>query len=185
MLDETGGLGFKVVDGENVLRPDPLMEALATMDATGIRPILETDFARTFAKIEIDAGVPLEARRGFLFARNAMCYGYWCYGLMTLGMQQMMRVADDALAHAVRERGYAKRMSFADRIRKLIALGDIPADDEARWNALRNLRNSATHQTFQQIASPGQAAQMASTVAALLARVAWHTPATMSESEHG
>lgn len=173
MVDETGGLGFKVVDGDNVMRPDPIMEALATMDATGIRPIAQTDFARTFAVIGIDAGVPLDVRRGFLFARNAMCYGFWCYGLMTLGAQQMMRVADDGIARASREHGLPKRLTFAERLGRLVALGAVPAEDEARWNALRRLRNNATHQESQQILTPANAAQMTTTVATLLARVSW------------
>ena len=183
MVDETGGLGFKVVDGENVMRPDPIMEALATMDATGIRPIAQTDFAHTFAAIGIDAGVPLDVRRGFLFARNAMCYGFWCYGLMTLGTQQMMRVADDGIARAAREHGLPKRLTFAERLSRLVALGAVPTEDEPRWNALRRLRNNATHQESQQILTPANAAQMTTTVATLLARVSWRATGHATNAE--
>jgi hypothetical protein len=162
------------VDATNVLAIDPIVASLATMRPDGtIEPTAERDFARTFAAIDIEPHVPLEVRRGFLFARNAMCYGYWCYGMLTLGAQQMLRVADDALGYAVRERGISKRLTFADRICKLVELGAIPAEDEIRWDGVRNLRNSATHQKFQQIWSPGVAGQMVSTVATLLARVSW------------
>lgn len=182
-MNASGRLGFKVVDAENVLTIDPVVADLATMSSDGTtRPMTQQDFARAFAAINLDASVPTEVRRGFLFTRNALCYGYWCYGMLTLGAQQMLRVADDALAFAVRERGITKRMTFADRIRKLVELGDIPAEDEIRWDGVRNLRNSATHQRFQQIWSPGMARQMASTVAILLARVAWPIP---EQSEAG
>jgi hypothetical protein len=175
-MDVTAGIGFKVVDADNVLAIDPLVAGLATKSPGGtVRPTAERDFARTFAAINVEPHVPLEVRRGFLFARNAMCYGYWCYGMLTLGAQQRLRVADDALAYA--ERGIAKRLTFADRIRKLVELGDIPAEDEIRWDGVRNLRNSATHQKFQQIWSPGMAGQMVSTVATLLARVTWRLSA--------
>jgi hypothetical protein len=184
-VDETGGMGFKVVDGDNVLQPDPLMEALATMDPAGIRPIRQGDFARTFATIDIDAGVPLETRRAFLFARNAMCYGYWCYGLMTLGTQQMMRVADDAIARAARERDIVKRLTFSERLRRLVVQGIVPPEDGARWDALRRLRNNATHQRSQQIISPSEAARMTAEVAELLARVEWLAPPPTSEMQPG
>jgi hypothetical protein len=182
-MDETGRLGFKVVDENNVLDADPIVTMLATMTPDGsIRPTESGDFIRRFAEIDVEPHVPHEVQRGFLFARNAMCYGYWCYGLMTLGGQQMLRVADDALAHALIGRGVEKRLPFAERIRRLIAFGDIPADDETKWDALRRLRNSATHQKFQQIWSPADAVRMASTIATLLARVAWRDPAGASPS---
>ena len=88
-------MGFKVVDATNVLAIDPLVGGLATMRPDGtIEPTAERDFAHTLAAIDIKPHVPLEVRRGFLFARNSMCYGYWCYGMLTLGAQQMLRVAD-------------------------------------------------------------------------------------------
>lgn len=167
-------MGFKIVDAENVLAVDPIVAGLATMAPDGtIRPTAEDDFVRVFAAIDVKPHVPFEVRRGFMFARNAMCYGYWCYGMLTLGAQQMLRVADDALAHVARERGHTDRLNFADRIRKLVEVGDIPLEDALTWDGVRNLRNSATHQRFQQIWSPGMAAQMISTVATLLDRVAW------------
>jgi hypothetical protein len=152
------------------------MEAFATLEAGSPRPIAYDDFARNFSAIRIEEDVPHEVRRAFLFARNAMCYGYWCYGLMTLGTQQMMRVADDGIALAARERGLPKRLTFVDRLRNLIALGVVPAEDEFRWDVLRRLRNNATHQEFQQILTPPDAARMTATVAHLLARVAWRRP---------
>jgi hypothetical protein len=94
----------------------------------------------------------------------------------------MLRVADDALAHALIGHGVEKRLPFAERIRRLLEFGDIPADDGTKWDALRKLRNSATHQKFQQIWSPADAVWMASTIATLLARVSWSNGASVNRS---
>lgn len=183
-MNEKAPIGFKVIDEHNVLEPDPIMEMLATMTADGaIRPAESRDFVRNFAKIDVEPHVPYEVRRGFLFARNAMCYAYWCYGLMTLGAQQLLRVGDDALTHALAAHGINKdRMTFADRIKKLVAIGAIPPEDSPKWDAVRRLRNSATHQKFQQIFSPADAFRLTTTIAALLARVSWHSDAQTTEA---
>jgi hypothetical protein len=178
-MDRTSEMGFKVVTVDNVLEMDPTLEMLAMQTEGGIiRALQPDDFTRHFTAIDLAPQVPLEVRRAFLFARNAMCYGYWCYGILTLGSQQMLRVADDALAHALRMRGIEKRASFKERISRLVTLCDIPAEDKIRWDALRNLRNGATHQSFQQIHSPTDAVRLTTVIAELLGRVTWVSSTT-------
>ena len=148
--DATSGYGFKQISVENLTLPDPLVLDMWTREGNDLRPMTPNDFVRPILAIQLDEPVPFEVRRAFYFARNAMCYGYWYWPAITLGSQQVLRVADLASRTASEERGLKPHQNFGPRISQLRAAGIVDAEREERWNLIVRLRNKATHPEWQQ-----------------------------------
>jgi hypothetical protein len=90
-----------------------------------------------------------------------MIYGWFFYPLYTLGVQQLMRIAETAVSRKCAALGGPRpRRPFAEKIQWLTARGDLPADEGNRWDALRRLRNSFSHPEYLALLMPGQALEM-------------------------
>jgi hypothetical protein len=170
-------LGFKAVTSENVLEVDPVVATMATMDhRTGIvRPQTPDDWVPFVVAVELSANVPHEVRRAFTLAQHAMCYAHWYYPMLTLGADDLLRVADFAAAEAAREHGIRAR-TFEQRIGRLVSAGVIPHEDEPLWTALRAARNSATHPAFQHIYGFSHALHILNAVREVIDRIKLSSP---------
>lgn len=137
--------GFKLVTAQNLADPDPLVSLLVTREGETFRRMTPEDFARPILAVTLEEPVPFEVRHAFLYARNAMCYGYWYWPVVTLGFEQVLRVADFATNVAARANGLKPKWSFERRIDQLIAATIIETERKPVWNYIRKLRNKVTH----------------------------------------
>jgi hypothetical protein len=165
--------GFKMVDAANVLEPDPIISKMATREDDVIRPMVPSDLLRPILAVTLAAPVPFEVRRAFLFARNAMCYGFWYYPLITIGSQQILRVADYATDVAITASGGKPRRSFRGRVDQLVARGILDHTRLHTWEAICRLRNRATHPDWQEVWGIPQTVRVVETVATEILALRW------------
>ena len=165
-------LRFKHLTPENCLQPDStasIFVRYSLIDGSS-RTITADEWAHEILAVELNDRVPLEVRRLFAVARGALTYGYFFYPLYTLGAEQLFRVAEAALRHKCRELGLSagmkKHPDFFDWLKLLKEAGIIRPEDERRWDALRGLRNLASHPEDQSIFSPGIAIEQLRSIAA-------------------
>ena len=149
MRESEPHFGFKLVNTDNILDTDPVVRTMGTLNhQTGEEKEQEYgDWVRLVNDIELDARVPREVRRAFMFSRGALCYAHWYYPALTLGMNDMLRIADFAVAESCKERGInqptrkknGKMMysTFSANIKTLVQAGVIKANDERMWNVIR------------------------------------------------
>lgn len=157
-------VGFKELTADNWRERDPTNDAFARFDcATGRAVALSPDeWARHFLGFRLDQRVPDEVRDLFAVAQGTMLYGAFFYPLYTLGQEQVHRVADAAALHRYYQLGGPKTKKgadppFATRIKWLVQKAAIPAAEQRRWNAYRELRNIGSHAEFQQLHLPTEA----------------------------
>jgi hypothetical protein len=175
--------GFKMVTLENLLDPDPVMKLFWQRSPDGnFSQMGPKDWAAPILSFDLSDLVPRVVREAFYFTRNAMCYAYWYYPLLTIGCQQILRVADFATEIAATENGLKPARSFARRIEQLLKAGIIP-QAEGRWEGIRRLRNSATHPEFQQNWGGGMSIEMIQTTAALINGLKWRGEVTEEEQD--
>jgi hypothetical protein len=152
-------LGFKEIDAHNWLTPDPIVLHFAGMDRA-------TDYVETVLAPRLSANVPEDIRKLFEVARSAMLYGYLFYPLYTLGMEQLLRVGEAAVALKCEQLNMPKKgKKFSDRIDWLAEKGIFNKREFSGWHTLRRLRNSASHPDTQSIVAPGSAIGMVGAVA--------------------
>ena len=111
--------------------------------------------------------VPIDIRRLFEVARSAIVYGYLRYPLLTLGTEQLYRVAEAAARLRAKELGWlpskdmdryrADLPNFILAIRYLKKQHQIKFGDRGWWDVVVSLRNHASHPTMQTIKVPGSA----------------------------
>ncbi len=140
--------GIKVVTYENWVSPDPLMNSLMMSGKDWLESILEPQLKEI---------VPLEICKLFEVARDSMLYGYFFYPLFTLALEQLLRVAETAVSEKCKQLTVEKisRNRFIDKLNYLRKAGVLSDEEYSRWNALRNLRNIASHPDQQAIFPPG------------------------------
>lgn len=84
--------------------------------------------------------------------RGAMAYGYFFYPLYTLAMDQLFRVAEAAVEHKCSAlRAPKSTKIFKKRINWLVNKSIIPQSESGQWEAVRKLRNIASHPERQSI----------------------------------
>lgn len=156
-----GQLGFKSLKIDNWQQPDPVLSAfvrLSAQDGT-IRLVVGNEWASDILSVELSHRVPHEVQRLFAVARGCLVYGYFFYPLYTLGVEQLFRVADAAVAHKCRELGFVDKkgrdLDFKDRVTRLMEERIIAPSAERGWTALRELRNASSHPSDQSILPPG------------------------------
>jgi hypothetical protein len=171
--------GFKLVTEGNLLEPDPLMGSFATREGDVIRPMVPADLLRVILPITLENPVPFEVRKAFMFARDAMCYAFWYYPLITLGAQQILRVADYATDVAGRLNGIASHKTFGPRIDQLRAAGVLDGARISAWNLLCEMRNRVTHPEWQQTWMPSDGITIVRMVADEIQALRW--PATVKD----
>ncbi len=159
--------GFKDLTPENWLEPDPVTTLIASLSPEGYpRPITGEDWACRILAIRLSDAAPDELHRLFEVARGALLYGYFFYPLYTLGLEQMFRVAEAAVARRCMDLGAPpSTQSFEKRLAWLRDQGVLSTDEHGRWDTLRQLRNLASHPQDQTILPPTMAIAHAPAIA--------------------
>ena len=144
-------LGFKEIDAGNWLTPDPVVLHFAGMERA-------TDYVEAVLAPRLSGNVPEDIQKLFEVARSAVLYGYLFYPLYTLGMEQLLRIGEAAVASRCTQLGIPKdEKKFSDQIDWLAEHGMFDRGQFSAWLALRRLRNSASHPDRQSIVTPGSA----------------------------
>jgi hypothetical protein len=148
---------FKSLTLANWKEPDPVNAVFGRFDrVTGPRRMAGEDWASEFLAVELEDHVPEHIRELFAVARGAMLYGWLFYPMFLLGEEQLYRVVEAAATTRYHElNGPQRKPSFAKTIEWLIEREVIPAEDEGRWDAVRQLRNAASHPDRQSVMPPG------------------------------
>jgi hypothetical protein len=159
--------GFKEITPSNWLEADGVLRGFVRLSADGqFQPISGDDYLRSILSPELLQSVPTEVQALFEVARGAMAYGYFFYPLYTLAAEQLFRVAEAAVAHKCKALGAPKSIdTFEKRIHWLVDKGVIPNSELVRWDAIRELRNEASHPERQSILMPGNAIGILETAA--------------------
>jgi hypothetical protein len=148
-------VGYKCLSLENWLTVDPawagvvMSSSLSDPSQAWVHDLLQT---------KLDPAVPVSIRRLFETARGTLVYSLMFYPLLTLGIEQMLRVFEASVSercNSMTAPGKIKR--FADKIEWLVERTVIPPEQQSRWNAIRHLRNEASHPKDQSILPPGEA----------------------------
>lgn len=173
-------LGFKRVTTANALETDPVVSDMWTVNhSTGeARPQEPGDWISLITSIELRPVVPSEVHRMFTLVQGALCYAHWYYPMVTIGMNEMLRIADVATDKACKQRRlpYGEDAPFARRIDSLATVGAIDDADKQLWHRLRKQRNRATHPSSQNIYGFAQAFDTARHVRDLIDRINWFEP---------
>jgi Domain of unknown function (DUF4145) len=127
----------------------------------------EAEWITFFSNPKLEAKVPLEIAKLFEVSRGAMIYGWFFYPLLTLGVEQCYRLLDTGTRIRCNQLGIPtviikknrdkRSSSFKENIDALMKRGFVSKIDEARWEAVRNLRNLSSHPERQSLYDPGQA----------------------------
>ncbi len=147
--------GFKIVTPENWLDPDPLSGLIVKLDRRdgSVQPVDGRDWIAYVNAVQLSEQVPRKVRDAYDFAIGAVGYGYFYYPLFTLVVQQVLRVADFAVAclFGIRlDLPKPRKRTFEARLAALGTAGYLGDVGFTRWDAIRRLRNSATHPEWQQ-----------------------------------
>jgi hypothetical protein len=106
---------------------------------------------------ELDPAVPLTIRKLFETPRGTLVYSLMFYPLLTLGAEQLFRVLEAAASAKCKAKSAPRRIkTFKEKVEWLGENGVIPAEQQSRWQAIRNLRNEASHPADQSILPPGE-----------------------------
>lgn len=103
--------------------------------------------------------VPTEIKKLFEVARGALVYGYFFYPLYTLGLEQLFRVAEAAVTRKCKTMEAPPTIyegPFQNKVHYLVEKKVIPNQKKEVWNAIRILRNIASHPQDQSIHAPGE-----------------------------
>jgi hypothetical protein len=148
---------FKQLTPDNWAEPDPVMRHFSRIPKEGLpRQATADDWVLSFLRLELTEAVPRNVRDLFEVARGVCLYGWFFYPLYQIGEDQLFRVVDAAVGAKCEQAGGPKaRTSFAARIDWLLKQGMILEEERIRWDALRNLRNFASHPEMQMIHPPG------------------------------
>lgn len=147
--------GYKRLTLENWLTVDPAWYGVVMSSS---QPNPSEAWVHDLIQTELDPAVPLPIRKLFEIARGTLVYSLMFYPLLTVGTEQMFRVFDAAVSAKCKEmKAPAKVKHFFDKIEWLGKHAVIPSEQLLRWNAIRHLRNEASHPTDQNILPPAEA----------------------------
>lgn len=151
----TEAFGFKKLTADNWLDPDKLWaKVVNAVSPDGEIQIMTSDtWIQAILDFDLLETVPTEVRKLFAVARGSIAYGYFFYPLLTLASEQLYRVTEAAIDYKCREMGRRKpKEKFAHKIEWLAK--ESATLDKERWDAIRNIRNEASHPKIQTILSP-------------------------------
>lgn len=149
-------LGIKILTLENWMNPDPLMGNLVMLDNNKLSIMSAEDWAVSILEPQLAETVPIEIRKLFEVARGSMLYGYFFYPLFTLAFEQLTRVAEAAVGEKCKQITASKSANtFQKRVAYLRKENVLSEEENAQWDALRNLRNIGSHPDQQTILPPG------------------------------
>jgi len=149
--------GFKFVTPKNWLEPDRVSSLLVKLDHRSgmVTSVDGRDWISFVNDLKLNDTVPVKVRDAYEFTIGAIGYAYFYYPLFTIVTEQVLRVADFAVAHLFALRSdLPKRKTFQARIEALRALNYLDEASYTRWDAIRNLRNRSTHPEWQQTWGP-------------------------------
>jgi hypothetical protein len=166
-------MSFKSLDMDNWKEPDPTSMLFSRVSPlVGVTEMREQDWAREILSVEVAAHVPEDVRELFAVARGALLYGVFFYPLFYLAQGQIYRVAEAGARERYRQLGGPKsRPRFADAVAWLLEAGHIPSEHELQWEAMRELRNHASHPSQVVVMPPGQGLGSLRTAALCLNRL--------------
>lgn len=165
-LSTAGANHLKQITPENWLSIDPTWAGTVLFSDCDDPP---QGWVCSVLEVELDAKVPEDVRTLFGTARGALIYGLMYYPLLTLGEEQLLRVLESALTSRSTAMGAPSTVTtFAKKIQWLIFNAVIKPEEQGRWHAIRQLRNSSSHPIRQQISTPGQALSMLCITAELI-----------------
>lgn len=161
--------GYKNLTKDNWNKKDPIMGFFKSPQADGTTTSTsEDEWFDMIYKPSLSEAVPIEIHKLFEMARGMMLYGYYYYPLFTLSHQQLLRVGEAVVYHKCVLLGLTKSKStFRDNIEMLTSQKILNQRDITRWEAIRFLRNSYSHQKEQSIITPAVAIQSMSTLVEL------------------
>ncbi len=92
--------GIKNLSVENWLRPDDVSRSFVTFDhkLQRFRHLDGDDWAKDILQHDLTEAVPAEVATLFATARGSLVYGYFFYPLYALGLEQLFRVSEAAVA---------------------------------------------------------------------------------------
>jgi hypothetical protein len=151
----------KQINQQNWLDQDPAMAIYDKVDLTTgtAEPARGEDWLDVVLQLQLQSSVPQEVQELFEQARGALVYGYFYYPLYTLGMIEVYRVAEAAVAHKCKELNVSPSSrkygaTFDENIQELARRGVLqPAD----WAGIRSARNFGSHLKEQMIIVPAMA----------------------------
>jgi hypothetical protein len=160
--------GIKKISATNWQQPDK-----ATMLLLQITAVAKTEkeWVEAFLRPVLNPKVPKEIVQLMEVARGAMILGWYFYPLATLGAEQCWRIMDTGVrlrcdqagipTTSTIKRGRLKGTiidaSFKENVDALVKQGIISSQIHSCWDAIRNLRNSASHPARQTILDSWQA----------------------------
>lgn len=170
--DATAHFGFKRITLENWKQMDEVIQFPS--------PISEAQWVKACLDTQLGASIPEKVAALFEVARGSMVYGWFFYPVISLATEQCFRVLE-AGARAKWEQltlptqqqtsnGSTRDLGFSALINSLEKAGCIDQHLRRRWEAIRGLRNSASHPKRQSIHSPGEALNILAVTAEMLHR---------------
>ena len=147
--------GYKRLALENWLMVDPAWSGVVM---SGSRPDPSEAWVYDLVQTELAPAVPLSICKLFEMARGTLVYSLTFYPLLALGTEQMFRVFDAAVSAKCKAMPAPSKLKhFADKIKWLGERAVISPEQQIHWNAIRHLRNLASHPTDQSILPHGEA----------------------------
>lgn len=165
--DQLTHYGFKQLTPDNWLEPDRASELLEAVHQETGEPVDlgGEQLLEEILYLEPADSVPEEVQALFEVARGAMVYGWFFYPLYMLGVEQLTRVGEAAVAHKWdRLNAPEQTVTFGARVDWLRARGHLSEEEEERWHRLRQLRNSASHPKRQGIINQAMALALVESV---------------------
>lgn len=156
--------GVKKITVQNWMKPDEASIIWRQMTA-----VAKTDaqWAEFFLEPTLCPEVPVEIAKLLEVARAAMMQAWFYYPLATLGMEQCYRLMETGVRLRCEAAGIATKVNakngkefsttFKQNIEALKSNNIISQAHELRWEAIRDLRNDASHPERRSIFDPGQA----------------------------
>lgn len=165
-------LGIKILTLENWMNPDPLMSNLVMVNNKNFSIMSAEDWAVSILEPKLAETVPIEILKLFEVARGSMLYGYFFYPLFTLAFEQLLRVVEAAVSEKCRQIGASKSANtFKTRVEYLQKANVLSVEENTLWDALRKLRNIASHPDQQTILPPGVTLEFVFNISELINRL--------------
>lgn len=154
------GDGIKKLTPENWLEGDDILRAFVRLQADGSRsPLTKEVLAESFLSVDVSDLVPEEIQTLFRTARGVLPYGYFFYPLYVVGLGELSRTAEAAVARRYRDlEGPRKLKTFAARLEWLDEHCHLSEREMFIWDGLRRERNEMAHPSYQMIQPPGNVA---------------------------
>jgi hypothetical protein len=150
--------GFKQITIANWKRRDPILRSFVKIEPDGKQvPVSGDEWASALLSISLTDQVPEPLQALFKVACGALIYGYFFYPLYALGLEQVYRAADAALAYKCGTMDLPNRLTFSERIAWLTDRKVLSSKDSDDWDNIRKFRNIASHPERPMILPPGDA----------------------------